>query len=131
MSQRLRQFMVLMLIGLQFAAPLVHAHIGVETGRQAGLHMHEFEVFSLAALDQSIQTTDQQAVSDEQLVIDLDSAIKPLQQAQDFLAVVSWQQDLYLLAVDRQPQSTRFFPSAFIIPATPQLALRSPRAPPV
>lgn len=131
MSQRLRQFMVLMLIALQFAAPLVHAHIGVETGRQAGLHMHELEVFSMTASDPQVLVADKQAVSDDQLVIDLDLAIKPLQHVQDFLALVSWQHEQFLFAADRRPQITRFFHPACILPVTPQLELRSPRAPPV
>ena len=59
MSQRLRQLMVLMLIALQFAAPLVHAHIGAETGRQVGLHMHQLEAYSAAVLAQQLQTTDE------------------------------------------------------------------------
>lgn len=131
MSQRLRQFMVLMLIALQFAAPLVHAHIGVEVGRQAGLHMHELEVFSMSASDSQLLVADNPVVSGDQLVIDLDSAIKPLQHVQDFLALVSWQNEQFLFAVEPQSQTTRFFNPAFIIPATPQLELRSPRAPPV
>lgn len=131
MSQRLRQLLVLMLIGLQFAAPLVHAHIGVETGRQAGLHMHELEAFNDSVVAQSFMTTDHQTLSDEQGVIDLDLAIKPLQHSQDFLAVVSWQLDQYLLAVERQQHSIRFYPAQLLIPAIPQLERRSPRAPPV
>jgi|GEM_PF-4692250 len=131
MSQRLRQLLVLMLISLQFAAPWVHAHIGIGTGLQAGLHIHELEVFNQSVAEPSLDTTDYQAVSDDQGVIDLDSAIKPIQHTHDFLAIVSWQLDQYLLDLDRQPQSARFYPPAFSTPAIPQLELRSPRAPPV
>ncbi len=131
MSQRLRQLMVLMLIALQFAAPLVHAHIGAETGRQVGLHMHQLEAYSAAVLAQQLQTTDDQAVAEDQPVIDLGSAIKPLQDAHDFLAIFSWQHDHFSWVVDSQPQLIRFFHPAFIIPVTPQPELQSTRAPPV
>ena len=129
MLQCLRQFMVLALIALQFAAPLVHAHIGVETSQQFGLHMHEFEVFADAF--KHVQTMENQAVSNEQLVIDLDAAIKPFQHAQDFQAVVGGSYGLSSLIGERQPQIRQFPLSAFTIPATPPLEQRSPRAPPV
>lgn len=41
----LRQFLVVLLVLLQCAAPLVHAHTG-GNAYQSGLHIHEFESFS-------------------------------------------------------------------------------------
>ncbi len=37
-----RQFLVVLLVLLQFAAPLVHAHVD-DNGNKQGLHLHEFE----------------------------------------------------------------------------------------
>lgn len=130
MLQRLRFSLVLLLMVLQFAAPLVHAHVGVEAGRQAGLHMHELEVFNLAQSLNNSAVYAQLAPADESLVIDMDSAINPDSQFQDIAVLLVYPSWLsvyteHVLTEIACPRS-----DCLQFPVSPHLEQRSPRAPP-
>lgn len=130
MLQRLRFSIVLLLMVLQIAAPLVHAHVGVDAGRQAGLHMHELEVFNLA---QSLDTSAvyaQLAQADESLVIDLDSAINPGPHLQD-IPVLLFYPGWLTTSIEHVVTQIACPRSDFLqFPVSPHLDQRSPRAPP-
>jgi len=69
-----RQFLVVLLVLLQNAAPLMHAHTGHE-GTQSGLHLYEFETLRLV-VDQSGIETANFAQDTENFIVSVGSAIK-------------------------------------------------------
>lgn len=70
----IRQFLVLLLVLLQFAAPLVHAHID-DRGVTNGLHLHEFESLAVQAdrLPNSVETC---SLSIQSAIVELGAAIQ-------------------------------------------------------
>ncbi len=70
----IRQFLVLLLVLLQFAAPLVHAHVD-DRGVTNGLHLHEFESLTVQAdrLPNSVQAC---SVSLQSAIVELGAAIQ-------------------------------------------------------
>jgi hypothetical protein len=81
----IRQFLVLMLVLLQFAAPLVHAHIG-ESAPVRGLHLHEFENLHLQKTDTFAQATLDHVSCVASAIVELGSAIKLESPNDDFSA---------------------------------------------
>lgn len=79
-----RQFLVLFLVVLQFAAPLVHAHIG-EAPAAAGLHLHEFESMQQQGQSQIAQSLGFIG-SAQSAIVELGSAIKSPASAGDIAA---------------------------------------------
>lgn len=77
----LRQFLVVLLVLLQGAAPLVHAHTGGDVS-QRGLHLPEFETLRLAADSMSLAAADH-SVTAESCIVDVGSAIKRQHTADD------------------------------------------------
>lgn len=71
----IRQFLVLILVLLQFAAPLVHAHIG-ESAPVGGLHLHEFENLHLQRTAAFTQAGFDQASCVQSAIVELGCAIK-------------------------------------------------------
>ncbi|MCQ8104129.1 hypothetical protein NP590_08440 [Methylomonas sp. SURF-2] len=71
----MRQFLVLILIALQFAAPLVHAHIG-QSAPVMGLHLHEFENLHLHHTDSFVQATLEHVACMDSAIVKLGSALK-------------------------------------------------------
>ena len=69
-----RQFLIVLLVLLQNATPLMHAHIGQE-GTQSGLHLYEFETLRLAVDHSSIETANF-AQDTENFIVSIGSAIK-------------------------------------------------------
>jgi hypothetical protein len=71
-----RQFIVALLVLLQSALPLVHAHTG-GTGSQEGFHLYEFETVKVLVDHLSLSAVDhgQQA---KNCIINIGSAIKQL-----------------------------------------------------
>jgi hypothetical protein len=69
-----RQFLVVLLVFLQNAAPLMHAHTGQE-GTQSGLHLYEFETLRLI-VDHSSVGTANFAQDTENFIVSVGSAIK-------------------------------------------------------
>lgn len=78
-----RQFLVVLLVLLQFAAPLVHAHVD-ESIPGHGLHLHEFEGlhFKAEAMVMASLTVHDAAQS---AIVEVGSAIKSQQPAQDIM----------------------------------------------
>lgn len=72
----IRQFLVLILVLLQFAAPLVHAHIG-ESAPVRGLHLHEFENLRLQKTGTLAQATLGHISCVQSAIVELGSAVKP------------------------------------------------------
>ncbi len=71
----IRLFLVLILVLLQFAAPLVHAHIG-ESAQVGGLHLHEFENLHVHKTTAFAQARLDHASCVQSAVVELGSAIK-------------------------------------------------------
>jgi|GEM_PF-1412203 hypothetical protein len=69
-----RQFLVVLLVLLQNAAPLMHAHTGLE-GKESGLHLYEFEDLRLAT-DHSIMSVANFAHDTNNCIVSVGSAIK-------------------------------------------------------
>ncbi len=69
-----RQFLVVLLVLLQNAAPLMHAHTGQE-GTQNGLHLYEFETLRLVVDHASVGTANF-AQDTENFIVSIGSAIK-------------------------------------------------------
>ncbi|WP_150046167.1 MULTISPECIES: hypothetical protein [Methylomonas] len=72
----LRQFLVLALVSLQFAAPLVHAHVD-ETNLNFGIHLHEFEHLSVKSSESKLQILPDYVAGVQSAIVQLGSAIKP------------------------------------------------------
>ncbi|MGR8929997.1 MAG: hypothetical protein ACU836_05095 [Gammaproteobacteria bacterium] len=70
----LRRFLVLTFALLQFAAPLVHAHVH-NMGTASGLHLHELETLHVKS-DTSFMATFDNAGSVQSAIVELGSAIK-------------------------------------------------------
>lgn len=73
----LRQFLVMFLVILQFAAPLVHAHIG-HSAEPGGLHLSEFEALHFSD-DEAVFTAADHDLQVQSTVVNLGSAIKQQQ----------------------------------------------------
>lgn len=125
-----RQCLVLLLVILQYAAPLVHAHTGGDDF-QRGLHLYEFEKLHLIADSLTITSADHVLVA-ESAIVNIGSAIKPqqtLDKALEFFCLLVCSS--LLLSTDEQRHKA--FTSAFgpILISQPYLWHNSSRAPPV
>jgi len=68
-----RHFIVVLLVLLQFAAPLVHAHVD-DKGHKQGLHIHEFE--SIPVKNEALfASVADYAASAQSAIVELGSAI--------------------------------------------------------
>lgn len=73
-----RQFLVVLLVLLQNAVPLVHAHAGGDSA-QRGLHLHEFETLRIIADHLTLSAYDH-AMDAKSCIVNIGSAIKqPMQ----------------------------------------------------
>lgn len=70
----IRQFLVLLLVLLQFAAPLVHAHVD-EMGGKNGFHLHEFESITLPS-DSWLDSAHTYSVGVKSAIVELGAAIQ-------------------------------------------------------
>lgn len=75
MVASLRQFLILLLVLLQTAAPLVHAHVGGHTAMTGGLHLPELEMYRVSGKDVAKIVTVQQ-INDHSAIVALGSAIR-------------------------------------------------------
>ncbi|AEF98641.1 hypothetical protein [Methylomonas methanica] len=80
-----RQLLVLLLVLLQFAAPLVHAHIG-ESASVRGLHLHEFENLRLQKTGTFAEATLDHISSVQSAIVELGSAVKPQSSTNEVIA---------------------------------------------
>jgi hypothetical protein len=81
MVANLRQFLIVLLVSLQFVAPLVHAHVGEIPGR-FGLHLPELEGLH-AGQAQQFFSQDQTLTAEEYTVL-VGSVIAPQMRAMLF-----------------------------------------------
>lgn len=124
-----RQFLVMLLVLLQVAAPLVHAHVGKDASTP-GLHLHEFEVLHFDHGDAGLMAIDHE-LQIQNGIVNLGSAIKQ-QLLLDRLAPA-----LFLLtafpcfAVERLARTVNFSPPIPRFTPVPILSDNSSRAPPL
>lgn len=78
-----RQFLVVLLVLLQFAAPLVHAHVD-ESSLGHGLHLHEFEGLHFKA-EAMVMASLTLHDAGQSAIVEVGSAIKIQQPAQDIM----------------------------------------------
>lgn len=123
-----RQFLVVLLVLLQVAAPLVHAHVGKDVSAR-GLHLHEFEALHRSQHGPDLLAADH-GIDSRYAIVNIGSAIK--QPLADNLAPA-----LLLVAVDLAPAADRQNEPA-IFPAYPPRFVPEPfpspnssRAPPL
>jgi hypothetical protein len=74
----LRQFLVVLLVLLQNAVPLVHAHAGGDFSQVGGIHLYEFESLHFSSGHVSVSTAGQRQDAESCIVI-VGSAIKSQQ----------------------------------------------------
>ena len=122
-----RQFLVMLLVLLQFAAPLVHAHIH-DLGTSRGLHLHEFETLQLKS-DSSFMSTLDYAGPIPSAIVDLGAAINVAQDAEPAPAFYFLYADS-LLAAQYVVETINFSPHESAIITEPFLKQHSTRAPP-
>ena len=123
-----RQFLVVLLVLLQNAAPLMHAHTGRE-GTESGLHLFEFEDLRLAA-DRSTIASANFAHDTEYCIVSVGSAIKQAgitQKTKLFFGLISHTS----VSIHAKPTDCLEY-SRFIAGFIPYALLNphSPRAPP-
>jgi len=125
----LRQLLVMLLILLQMAAPLMHAHVGADASPR-GLHLHEFEALHierdgpvLMAFDHDLQM--------QSSIVNIGSAIKQ-QQLLDKLspAVFLFVLAVPVFAVARQIGIVNFSPHISLFVPEPLPSQNASRAPP-
>ena len=132
MSERLRQFLVIMLMGLQMAAPLVHAHAGRDVGQQMGLHLHELERFSEPRLAAEYQTANAADLFHEVAVVDIDYGIKGHRHLHvDVSSTVLWLWHALGFAVALPSEIIGFSPHRQLRPVAPVPDHQTSRSPPL
>lgn len=125
----LRQFLVVLLVLLQSAAPLVHAHTGGNFS-QRGLHLHEFETLRLAADNMFLASVDH-AVDAESCIVNVGSAIEKQHAANNadtVLYPLNCDQDF---AIARDADIVNFSPQLSGFIPKPLPSHNNSRAPPI
>lgn len=131
MSEHLRQFLVVMLVCLQMAAPLVHAHAGTGDWQRGGLHLHELERYSDKLADVGCRAVDESGNIDSKVVIDIDSVLRPPHKTRAYFAQsVVWQGHMTSFATEIQSETINFSPHRLLIPVPPIPNHQTSRAPP-
>lgn len=123
-----RQFLVVLLVLLQFAAPLVHAHVD-ETSLGHGLHLHEFEGLHFKA-DSMVMASLTVHDAAQSAIVEVGSAIKIQQPVHDiadyalFSEFTFWPTQLIVELINFSPQQQLSISEPF-------LSQNLSRAPPV
>ncbi|MDD2758717.1 MAG: hypothetical protein PHH11_00330 [Methylomonas sp.] len=123
----LRRFLVMVLVALQFAAPLVHAHVN-DIGLAHGLHIHEFEALHLKS-DTFLVAAFEYADTAQSAIVGLGEAIKIRQPSHDVPPVYFRLADLSL-PVQYVVETIGFSPHQPFSIAEPFFNQHSSRAPP-
>ena len=123
----LRQFLVMLLVGLQFAAPLVHAHVH-DLGTSRGLHLHEFETLQLKS-DASFMAALDYATPVQSAIVELGAAINVSQDIEPLAPIYSsyserWLPEQYIV------ETINFSPHETALITEPFLNQHASRAPP-
>ena len=123
-----RQFLVVLLVLLQFAAPLVHAHVDA-IGFGNGLHLHEFETLHLKSDALFSGVTDVASTVDS-AIVELGSAIN-IQVLDDNSPDYYLHKDLLSLCGQILLENINFSPQNLPLFVEPSLRFPLSRAPPV
>jgi hypothetical protein len=123
-----RQILTLLLVLLQFAAPLVHAHVDA-INPIYGLHLHEFEHLHTQGESTWLQTLDAQNTN-QSAIVALGQAID-IQPTTDDLSSVCYVHLVYPQAVHRfVVEIINFSPHSALAVTDPFLRQNPTRAPP-
>lgn len=123
-----RQFLVVMLVLLQFAAPLVHAHVDV-TGNKQGLHLHEFENIHIKT-DALFASVSDHAASMQSAIVELGSAINIQPLDEDNTPVYFLTNNSVFLPQQYIVDVINFSPHDLVLIREPFLSQNLTRAPP-
>lgn len=124
----LRQFLVVLLVLLQFAAPLVHAHVD-DSGQARGLHLHEFE--NLANKSTATLVTALDSVNAAQsAIVELGAVIKNQQPLDDVSPVYCLQGESLQWLAQYLVEAINFSPQPGLVVFEPFLSQNLTRAPP-
>lgn len=123
----LRQFMVMSLVLLQFAAPLVHAHVH-DLGAARGLHLHEFETLQLKA-DTAFQSAMDYVAPLQSAVVELGAAINVPHDLEPLPPIYASYNDIWL-SEQYIVRTINFSPHETALISEPFLSQHSSRAPP-
>ncbi len=126
-----RLFLVLILALLQFAAPLVHAHVE-DGGGKRGLHLHEFEHLRVKAKP-AVGKRMASLHAVQSAVVDMGLAIRATQTAEqpDMAVALLWGDFGWALPRQRVLDIVNFSPHEAGKPGKPYLFQHPCRAPPV
>lgn len=127
MSAFLRQFFVVLLVLLQMAAPLVHAHVG-EDSRAHGFHLYEFDRLH-AVQDGAVLSSCDHEFGD-QAIVNVGSAIKQTQLIIDIQPALLFVSSLVNTDVDVLIGEVNFSPHPSGFVSDPFLSHNTSRAPP-
>jgi hypothetical protein len=124
----LRQFFVVLLVLLQMAAPLVHAHIG-ENGGSHGLHLHELDSLPLTP-DTAVLSAIDHELDAQFGVVNVGSAIKHQPLVSHTTPILFLFGDTAGFDIVRNADVVNFSPPSPNYSVTPFLSHNSSRAPP-
>ena len=124
-----RQFLVVLLVLLQFAAPLVHAHVD-DFGTGRGLHLHEFETLHIKS-DSLFSNAPGYADAVQSVIVELGAAIKVPTSTEDVSPVYFVHSDFMQWPVKYIVEAVNFSPHALIMVSEPFPSQNLTRAPPV
>lgn len=124
----LRRFLVVLLVLLQAAVPLVHAHAGNNVAR--GLHLHEFEALHVVADGLSF-SIGKHAADAQSCIVEVGSAINQQPSDHDSAAIFYLPVEIPAFAGDRMIDVINFSPHTAGFVPEPFLAQNTSRAPPL
>lgn len=125
----LRQFLVVFLVMLQFAAPLMHAHTD-HNAEQRGLHLFEFEALQ-AASDEAVLIGADHDLQTQSAIVNLGSAIKQQPLLERHTPIFNLTISLMLdFAVIYRSAAVNFSPPVLPFLPEPSLSQNTSRAPP-
>lgn len=123
-----RQILVVLLVSLQFAAPLVHAHVD-DSNPMFGLHLHEFE--SLSPKSDAVMAAALDNVHAVQgAIVEMGAAIEMQQTLDDGKPVYCLLADVPQCTVRFIVEKINFSPQPFFAVSEPFLTQNHTRAPP-
>ncbi|PPD31167.1 MAG: hypothetical protein CTY19_14710 [Methylomonas sp.] len=123
-----RQFLVVLLVLLQFAAPLVHAHVD-DHSLGHGLHLHEFEGLHFKA-DAIVMTSLTVHDAAQSAIVEVGSAIK-IQQPSDGIADFALMSEFAFWPTQLLVEQINFSPQQQLSISEPFLSQNLSRAPPI
>lgn len=123
-----RQFLVVLLVLLQYAAPLVHAHTGKD-GSQNGIHLYEFETVRFVSDHVSMSGVFNETDA-ESIIVNVGSAIEQQQSCKQLLSVFCLQSGHSALPDVKPADTVNFCPPQSDLVFQPIISQNATRAPP-